>query len=587
MAPRQKWSVAMSELSGLVHKGGKVLGGILGKMKGLIGEVTHIAAGLAVAQSGGQLGTVIVQAHTLFQKLSSQVKEIPASLSALNKLTKISSADLGAAISSQINLAIHHEIGTATKVIQSVLQKPITEVPTLIEEIQKSLPADWAGKNTPELIQGIQSFQQMGSSIDIQTQAILENFFPGNIKELAGIIDLGLHTVFDDLQSASSAGIDLYQTWTLAKFKYDLFITNNPLILPSETLGTELKEARLALENQITKISKLLPDAVHNLFGNSSIRDTIESSLGMPDAVNAIIDLVGSAATSGINQASQHLEQTLAYSDPIVPLGDLFGSIKAGNVEGVQNSLQALSNIPGMPTDFKFTDGDIDGWLEKHGSELIQTGLSALEKQIEPFIQGGLDKIAGLANLIPAEASTAVIRALPNLVEAYTGLGRGGGRLQIAGTSAALIGPFNSHQVFAGLGSAGIRTPFGTFGLGAGGASIFSQGSMLFRTASLVSNLAHGISLTPQGAALSAFFDAARWNDETHSPQPSATIGATGNQVVMESLNAAGEVHHRIMVSDKGIFLNDFDATDLSLFNSRIETLQDRIDQLFALLPNP
>lgn len=585
----------MNEIASLMQEGAKALKGVLGQASGLLKQVKGLTGRLIPGQDQDQANTVIDQAQTLFQRLSTQLQSIPNAITALGKIVDQPSGALGAAISNQIDLAISHNLGGVTKTIATVLMKTIDETvgeisgEGLLKAVVDVIPLDWSGKDNPELAQTLKGLQTANASPSVQVQAVLDNFFPGGTQQISGLIDLDLHLVFSDLQFSIRDGILQYQRWTEARSKLRFFELTHPEQLPDEGFVAKEASERKKLEEQIRGLEALLPQAVKDLLGEDRVFSAIEEAFAQADLPQAIVHLMELIAREGVQQAVNHLSSNLENTKGVEHLDQTFKAIKQGNAAGIQSALGELKQIPGFPTDFKLDqiEGDIDEWLHKHGMDLINKSLESLESKLQPLITGGLEKITKLGNLIPPDTAKAVIRALPEMVEAYTSLMGAGGKLQVMATSAELLGPFSTNRIFAGISSAGIKTPHGTFGLGSGGASIFSQGAMLLRSAHLGENIAHGISLTPQGAALSAFFSATGWDDASHTPIPSATIGAVGNTVTMQSLTSNGDIHHRITVSPDGIFLNEFNVARLTDLYPRLDALELRLSSLESLSLSP
>jgi hypothetical protein len=133
---------------------------------------------------------------------------------------------------------------------------------------------------------------------------------------------------------------------------------------------------------------------------------------------------------------------------------------------------------------------------------------------------------------------------------------------------ASLVSHSGLAEVFAGGSTAGLASPFGHFGFGAGGGSLFTKGAMAMRIAQDVGKSA-GLVLHPKsGVSLASFADSNfdpgkpdKWEKKT------AEVTIDEGNVYIAS---HGSGHDGIAVTPKGVYLEGW----------HIRSLVDRLNAL-------
>ena len=181
-------------------------------------------------------------------------------------------------------------------------------------------------------------------------------------------------------------------------------------------------------------------------------------------------------------------------------------------------------------------------------------------------------------------------------IEALTSKGLAGAHFRVSADKAALLSPRGKTQVFASAQSAGIRTPWGEFGLGEAGGSFFSKAKMVMKVIQAGGGSA-GLLLHPKnGVSLSAFSSTEKtasgdpdlhdWSSET------ARIRVEEKTVTIESMPPPGVpieqqafYTNSIVVSPDGVFINGTNLRFLTELADRYAALERRLAIIEASLP--
>lgn len=524
----------VNQISQALTKARSFLGGHLNFGRKLLKQASGIAGDFVL---GSDIEEFISRADSVLGKLQTGLgKYLPQGLEQLATLQTFSPQLLGAALFPQMGAV--SAIATLVPQVEKILQQP-TNIGAIANQVKALLPADLAKGFDLEKITPL--LAGLSHDSDMQLQAVLGAIAPGGFSAIQNIVGLDLHKNLDQIQS----------------------LLNLDFPEPES-------DRQQVIQQRVRELRKLLPAPQQKLLSD----ETLRSVLTMPkdDFDSPLETLVGYMSRGLVGQAVTQLEAASPWVGAIGPLAELSQSLIKGGDVGA-----ALKKLAGHGFQ-DLINAQASNLAEHAAKEVLPQAIAKLSKQLSPALQQGQSSLNQVVNAIPSKGQSPVVRATQATAEMAADATGKGAIARISKLSAEMLGPSLGGKrsgIFAGLGGAGIKTPFGKLSLGGKGGNLFMQGPLAMRVAQSVGRSV-GLRLDPkQGVALSSFFDGS-WSADNDDPDwgnESARIAVDEQFVRVQSLDTKGGVSHELMVGPNGIFVDGFLLKDLL----------ERLDRLIAI----
>ena len=528
------------------------LSGHIGKGQGLLKELEAKLGGLNIKGLGG-VESAIADASKLLAKLEQGLAtELPKGLKALESVSRLSPSALGETLLPQ-----------AQKVLDLNLHQL---VPSLEKLIAQKLPgADLLQQAAKLIAKPIEHLEKIAPILDslshdptIQLQSLLDTLIPDSFEQVKNLAGLDLLKTIAPVQAIFS----------LPALE-DVRLSSQDSFLENQALEQEWQKI---LQRRTQDLHQLLPEPLQKIVS----QDFISELLQLPNTSTATpMQLLLGKVQQGIAESSrQAIKSAEPLTSAIGPVKNLIESLKSGNVDPSQ--LAALSQLPGF--------SGLKGVDPKHLEEVLKQAITPLTARLRPLLEAGAKQVNQLINSIPSAMEGAVLRLTPLVGELQAMSMGASGMVRVSKGAGEVIGPGGINRIFAGVKSAGIRTPHGSFGFGAGGGSLFSKGAMslLSGAAGVLMDGKGGISLSSlSGVGMKGTGDDEQvvWNREH------ARVIAKGDTVRLQSLGSAGAVAHEIAVTPEGVFINGYEIVSrFNYFDEQILSLRSTVESLAASL---
>jgi hypothetical protein len=550
-----------SQLSSLVSGLKRKLAGPLGEGESLVRKIQ----GLADSAGTMNIEQLLLELPEAIASVEGIIQSFPDALKTIDELSQYPVAELGDSLMSQAKHFLDTNLGKLIPQVHQVLSAP----GSIEDKAGRLLPLLGDAVSELDLRQILTGLDGMP---DIQAQAIANLVSPGGFEASKNIFGLNLESTLAELDQSlsltkkpalkkasdtlSELGIDL------TKKGVDLGTVLSSSFLPSSTAtGTDLRDAQKFLTELIDqKIPDLLPSSLQDLFDKPDITNIVQLAL---TGGNPMGMLLGQSASKLVGSLAPTLLEGIGLEKAIAPVQQLLGVLGSGNLEGVGGILNSI--VPGLDLD-KALSGGIPGIVK----DVLPDVLGGLTKPLGGLFGGGKKKANLAFNALNGTAKGGVVRATQSGVEAIADSALPTAKLVVTKAKAALVAQTGLAEVFAGGATAGLSTPFGSFGFGAGGGSLFSMGSMAMRIAQDVGKSA-GLLLHPKsGVSLASFADSDFDPDEPDKwARKTAEVTIDEGNVYIAS---HGSGHDGIAVTPNGVYVQGW----------HIQALVDRLSSLEA-----
>jgi len=615
-----------SQLSSLVSGLKQKLAGTLGQGESLVRQIE----GLKDSIGSMSIENLLTELPDAIASVDSIIKSFPDVLDTLDEIKKFPVEELGDSLMGQATQFLDAGLGGIIPVIQEVLSSP-GGIEEKVSELVENLGYTGSVQELRDILTGLDGMP------DIQIQAISSLVAPGGFEASKNIFGLGLESTLSKLdlnlsytgsvqglnetstntsiqgliQGLTSTGQDLVQGYTgsvqdlnlatvantlnklglsLDKDDLNLAAILNPTFTPNPTtqsgniasLATEFRGAQQFLNQLIEQeIPSLLPAPLKDLFSNDDVMNIVQLALigGNPMGM-----LLGQSASKLIGDLAPTLLEGVGLGGAIAPVQQLLGSLQSGNLEGVGSIIDTI--IPGLDLD-KVLSGGVQGIVEN----VLPDALGGITGALGGLFGGGKKKANLAFNALNGAAKGGTIRATKDKVEAVADSALPTAKMVITRSKAALVAQTGLAEVFAGGATAGVSTPYGSFGFGAGGGSLFSKGAMAMRIAQDIGKSA-GLVLHPKsGVSLASFADSDFDPDKSDDwDRKTAEVTIDEGNVYIAS---HGSDHDGIAVTPNGVYLEGWHIRELVNRLSSLETsfaglsVQSVVDDMVggAILP--
>ena len=318
--------------------------------------------------------------------------------------------------------------------------------------------------------------------------------------------------------------------------------TDRPSILPANA------------PDEAKRLEQLLPDLLHGNLRPESILQAAAGQLPIDDQLQG---LLGTAMKNLSGSLAGNLSAVTEKIGAIGPLTEVIGAIGKDQTEQALGGLAQILGKPELANLSSISVGGVNlgealkgGKLPDVGaiaSELLPKVFDSISKAIGPGMTKALEQFNGLLNGLPINHKGAIVEARQHVAEILTDLRERGAKMLVQKAIGALVGPMGKSGLFAGIGTAGIKTPFGELGLGEAGGALSTLGKMAMRSleGSAPGMGGAGLELAKGAASLASFADA---KGETKDAEVTVADGAIR------------------LAADKGVFVGDTDL--MALVNS-------------------
>lgn len=299
------------------------------------------------------------------------------------------------------------------------------------------------------------------------------------------------------------------------------------------------------------QLEQLLPDLIQ---GNLKPDQLLAAAAGQLPIDDQLQGLMGLAMSNLSGKAATTLTGIQGNLGMIGPLTQAMGAIGKGQTS---EAITALSQMVGIPSMQGLASQAIEGkplgeWLtagrlpsaEAIAQEFLPKAMGSINQLVSGDLGKMLEQFNGLLNGLPIEHKGAIVEARKHAAEILTDLRERGAKILIEKATGALIGPLGKSGLFAGLGKAGIKTPFGELDLGEAGGALNTLGKMAMRSleGSAPGLGGAGLELGKGAASLASFADV---KGETKDAEVTVADGAIR------------------LAADKGVFVGDTDLMAL------------------------
>lgn len=503
------------------------------------------------------------------------------------------------AIKNVIGMGMESSLNQIEGLLSEVLPEPSSETFALAvdkraQAITSALPQSLTANLDPEVVQNIVKLSQAGSQAPLQ-------LLLGNLSQQTAVNSLNQLKEAKPLADAikplkglteavieENAGKATQQIQELKQVGEQLggLFSSGKTVTGEIVLGQF--EQKLKDVGGLEQFNSFLQaggiqEQVQELLSGKGLQGSITGLLGNGDIQRRFNELIAGAGLSGrINQLFTN-----------TGVGEQIGRLLNGI--GLEEQLDGVLNSGSIDELLSMNPQDM---LKSATEQLLPQAMGTLTERLGPVLNLFSGSLNQVLNAIPDGGLRSVVRASQQIVEAETPLGKLGATMVVLPTTSQLVGPLQLTRVYSQQESAGVSTPYGSFGIGPSGGSLFTMGVMAMRV--LQGGFSSGMLLHPEkGVSISSFFGGGepdpKWNDEndfsSQELNQSARLAANGQTAVMQSLSSGGGVHHQLLVSPDGVFVDNRDISNIwssldELTNS-LASLSAKVAQLSAPPPAP
>jgi hypothetical protein len=503
-------------------------------------------------QYHGDITYLLNNLNPLIQQFGQFQEVLQEATGSLDSLKTIEFDDVVDLLMPQAEKLLENNLPDVFPVISDVLQS-VTSGKDIITTLKERLPQELTKSlDSPEIEMILDGLQH---NKDVQYQLLTDAIVPSGADSIRGILGMDMH----DVLGVVNATFDISPPpWQLT----GLPPTPEEELAWQQTLDTKQKELATAL-----------PQSLQGQFSDSELSELIMMAVS---GGNPLGSLLGQVGVKAIDQLVPQVSEILDATRGIPVLGQLLGGLSSGgDISSLTDSL--LDAFPGMPS-----IGSLD--LDSVIQTVLPHALSYLSGDIPGMLGGALGAANTIFNIFGGKKSGGVIRLTKDMVEAKADESGIGAKLKITKPKASLVGIGGVTELFAEKGSAGIRTPWGEFGLGSGGGGFFSKAMMAFRVSQDIGKSA-GFLLHPnQGASLASFDDSDfDKNDNGNWARKSAEITVDDGKVIIRSFRSTYKAHG-IVVDPSGVYIEGVRVYDLG---KRLDAFESRLNSMVLAASSP
>lgn len=541
LAQETKLAGPLDDLSQALNQAQKLLNGSLGQAQRMLQSLNTVVAQL---NAGGDLEKAIVDADKFLGTLQQGIgTTLQPALTALSTIQGANPEQLGERLLPQVQDVIAQGIDKLAPKVEALLEQQLSTA-ALIQQLQ---PLTEKAIDTPEvraIIEGLRFDPKL------QLQAILDELLPKGFQSVQHLAGLELADKVGQIQNL------LIQP---------LVLTPNDEPINNQQPATSNEVNDQALNDRVTQLQKLLPDYAQELVGFNDLKALVQP--GADSSEKPLQQLLGQIQTGIVSTAKQQLEQAQPLVDAIAPIQSLVQAVRAGDADKI------LSQIGTLAQNSSFGSA-LSGIKPTDYAGLLNQTLSSLTNQLQPLLKEALPQLGQLSSAIPKD--TGALLRLTNQVGEMTAKEVGKSAvMRVSALAAEMVDPSGKNSIFAGLGGAGLKTPFGKFSFGSLGGVLFGGGGQM-----AIATAAAGLFLNKTGVSLSSLNEAKLdENDQVIFTGENARIMTEGNAVKLQAIGSNGSTSE-IQINPDGIFINGY---EFGLLLSRLAVLEGQLAALSTL----
>lgn len=546
-----------SQLSTLVSDLKQKLAGPLGKGESLLRQID----GLKDSIGSMNLDQLLHDLPNAIASVQDVINSFPAALDTLKDLQKFSVSELGDSLMGQATHFLDSGLGELVPLIQETLKQP-GSIEDKVEALLARVGDKTSKTDLTQLLTGLDGMP------DIQTQAVASLLAPGGFeatKNIFGIgldstlskLDLGFNSIGDAKSTLDKMGLTLGQ----GQGGLNLDSVLDPSFLPDfpkvgntnpSVLITEFRDTQKSLNHFIDEhLPSLLPTQLKDLFGKEDMTHLVQLAL---TGGNPMGMLLGQSASKLIGDLAPTLLEGVGLGKAIAPVQQLLGVLQSGNLEGVDGLIKKV--LPGVDLN-QVLGGGVQGIVEK----VLPDVLGGLTGKLGGLFGKGKKKANTAFNALNGSAKGGTVRATQDKVEAIADSALPTAKMVITKAKASLVSHSGLAEVFAGGSTAGLASPFGSFGFGAGGGSLFTKGTMAMRIAQDVGKSA-GLVFHPKSGISMASYAHSKFDPDKPDEWGEKTAEITVDEGTV-LIGSYGSGHDGIAVTPKGVYLEGWHIKSL------------------------
>jgi len=474
---------------------------------------------------------------------------VEKALSSLNQLKKVEFDDLAEYLRPQAEAVLNSKVPDLFSTVRKTVESVTSDA--LLDELSTVLPDSF--QDALKLVDST-VLQGLAHNPTAQVQYLTDSLTDGGLDSINSMLGLDLHEVLGSLQNSFNIPLPAWMS------------TDIPPTPQQE------EEWRLQIATQAVKVKDLLPNQLQELFSYEDVIELIEMAVAGGDPLHAFL---GKAGTKTIEGFAPKISELVDLSSKVPLINDFVAGITSG--QDIPSLVSDLAgNFPGLP---ELESLDLNSAL----SSILPIALGSLTEDLKGALTDAIASGNSLLNTLGEGKSGGVLRLTKNFVEAKASESGLGAKLMVTAPKASLVGIGGLTELFADRTSAGVKTPWGSFGLGSGGGSFLSQANMAFRVFQSVGKSA-GFLLNPKsGASLASFEDSDFDKDDSSKwARKSAEITVDDGVVIIRSHRSSSK-DHGIIVSPDGVFIEGYRVSEYFYgFSDRLNMLESRIASLSA-----
>lgn len=534
----------------------KTLPGVLGKGEDLLRQIQALVPQLGKSELAlTNLAPLTKQLHELL------ARHIPEASKIISEFQKIPGEEIAEHLVNQAQKYLDSGLNQVEEMARNVLKDAEGDIDKFLSGLESQLPEAFKGKLKPEAIAPI--LNGLSHDPGMQVQTVLQQF--AQFDDFKNLVGLNLHEKLGDIDklfgsvanagkvvetlnfnSGLSSNLNLTPGFNpsagLSKATGSLNLSSDLKLTPGFNPNISLSEADFNLlsskgggglnldkflDVKSGVLSSLLPESLSGFFGKESTSQLLQLALtgGNPMGL-----LMSNAAQGLIGDIVPDLER-LTKNIPV--LGNLSGVIGQLSKGGIPDLGKLTEQFPDFANPTQLLEKALPG------------ALGSIGETLGGLFGGGKKKAKRLLNGVGSNEPGGTVKATKDKVEAQAGAGGMGAKLEITKPKASLKGL--GSEIFAGMATAGITTPWGSFGLGEEGGDLLTKGKMAFKVLQDAGKVASLLMSKDKGVAIASFKD----KDDKN---PSAAVNV--DEGVVDIFADGGR--EGIRVSPEGVYLGDY-----------------------------
>lgn len=535
----------LSELSAIMQDIQANLSGSIGEAQSVLSTLNSAIGKFIPGES--DLQSFIKNLDSGLSKVSDFLPAFEQGLSRLDKLQDFSVEKLGKAVAPQIDAVLGINLNSINFTeIEQVLRGGLRGE-NLVQAIEEAI-----GRKFPKPQELVDALEGLRFDRNLQIQVIASALSPKGFKSIENMIGLDLHRVMTDLNQIvgeTRAALEQIEAEIEApRSSSSLDLSPEPqqaLITPEEAA----QRRQAILDRGSERLQLQIPERLRGFIQ----RQDLKTLLKLDTDVETILPQLTGYLVKGMGeQVRDRVQETRPVISKVNRLHRLARALGQGRNELIDEALKEFDLAPNRA----------ESLIQQAAEQVLSRQTQDWIGNLKPMLQQNMDSLNQLINAIPDGTPGSIVRATNTKVQMETYLGAAGAIARVGEEVAELIAPFGTARVFAKPEKAGISSPFGEFGFGSGGGDLFSLGEMVLRVARSQGGSA-GVLLSPgRGASLSSFDEQDDDDDRRAWRNENARVVVRQNTVLIETLSN-DSVQHRIRVTSKGIWFDNYNVDDL------------------------